>query len=295
MSAHGSAFGHTVSMRVAAGMVASRAEVMLVPRRRLQTQLIRRQLAADPLMTTPGSSVRPVPPNNAPVGAHCMSLSPSPRPVVYLTADDDGNGRDENTVLTWRRRPVVGGGGGKLEEENVPRCCSEVRMWCEYEGGFDSESRKGSRWPMYREHLQRTRPSPDETASTSSMRNIDSDCIPVTYCSMILRTPPYILHNESRWRSSRIFGAYTSLSFDVCAAQTALSAADDSSVNASIVLIYNLIITTYTPALYTDAALSQTAPSLDPTTMHCVPNLYPRHRRYRLDSQPGPTRHHRRR
>ncbi|KIJ52872.1 hypothetical protein M422DRAFT_242814 [Sphaerobolus stellatus SS14] len=127
------------------------------------------------------------------------------------------------------------------------------------------------------------------------MRNIDSDCIPVTYCSMIPRTRPTSCINESRGRSNRIFDAYTSLSFDVCAAQAALSAVDDSSVNLSTVLIYNLTITTYTPALYTDAALSQTAPSLNPTTMHCVHNLYPRHRRYRLDSQPGPTRHHRQR
>ncbi|KIJ23070.1 hypothetical protein M422DRAFT_276430 [Sphaerobolus stellatus SS14] len=71
--------------------------------------------------------------------------------------------------------------------------------------------------------------------------------------------------------------ADTSLSFDVCAAQTALSAADDSSkgrINASTVLIYNPIITTYAPALYTDAAFSQTAPSLDPTTMHRGPLIF---------------------
>ncbi|KIJ52860.1 hypothetical protein M422DRAFT_242804 [Sphaerobolus stellatus SS14] len=134
------------------------------------------------------------------------------------------------------------------------------------------------RRPMHREPSPTHVSFPDGTASTSSMRKIDSDCIPVTHCSMNPRTPPYIL-----------------LSFDVCAAQTALSAADDSFVNASTVLIYNLILTTYAPALYTDTTFSQTAPSLDPTTMHCVPNLYPRHRRYRLDSQPGPTRHHRRR
>ncbi|KIJ49037.1 hypothetical protein M422DRAFT_246820 [Sphaerobolus stellatus SS14] len=45
MRALGSAFGHTVSMRVATGMVAlradaSKAHMMLVPRRQLQTQLI---------------------------------------------------------------------------------------------------------------------------------------------------------------------------------------------------------------------------------------------------------------
>ncbi|KIJ52886.1 hypothetical protein M422DRAFT_242832 [Sphaerobolus stellatus SS14] len=112
------------------------------------------------------------------------------------------------------------------------------------------------RRPMHREPSPTHASFPDGTASTSSMRNIDSDCIPVTHCSMNPRTPPYIL-----------------LSFDVCAAQTALSAADDSSkgrVNASTVLVYNFIFATYAPALYTDAAFSQTAPSLDPTTMHCV-------------------------
>ncbi|KIJ52849.1 hypothetical protein M422DRAFT_242781 [Sphaerobolus stellatus SS14] len=150
-------------------------------------------------------------------------------------------------------------------------------------------------------HLQRTRPSPDETASTSTMRNIDSDCIPVPYCSMIPRTPPYILHNESRWRSSRIFGAYTRLSFDVCATQTAPSAADDSSkghVNASTVLIYNLILTTYAPALYTDAAFSQTAPSLDPTIMHRGPLIFILAILAAIADivwtrNPDPTRHHR--
>ncbi|KIJ33906.1 hypothetical protein M422DRAFT_264039 [Sphaerobolus stellatus SS14] len=145
--------------------------------------------------------------------------------VVHLTVDDDENGRDEDTGmsgsgLTWRRRVVVGGGGGRLEGKDATRRMLRTN---------------GSKMT---DHPQRTRPSPDEAAAqfNAQYRLRLHTRIPITYCItwciMTPRTshphPASTSHGEGQ--AATLGGLhYLRLNIDVCAAQTALSTASDSS------------------------------------------------------------------
>ncbi|KIJ52867.1 hypothetical protein M422DRAFT_25881 [Sphaerobolus stellatus SS14] len=83
--------------------------------------------------------------------------------VVYLTAYDDGNDRDEYTGvrgsgLTWRKGAVLGASDGWLEGKNLPHCYqmdASNSASGVYEGGSYREWRMDPRCLMH--------PSPSPT------------------------------------------------------------------------------------------------------------------------------------